>query len=99
MNWEYKERLDLIKNLKIISCIKDNILVHYRIYPIEGYMLWIPTLDKYECDDDENIMLDENGEPILISHYYTNGGATAMPTYDWRVNPNQYQAIRIKESD
>lgn len=93
MDWTYKENFDLIENLRIVSCINDGKLVHYRIYPAEGYVLWIPTLDEYEYDDEGNLLLDENGESVLLRHYYTQGGATALPTYDFAANPNEYQAV------
>ena len=42
-------------------------------------------------DEEGNIILDENNEPILIP-YRTYGGATALPNYDWTANPDGFSA-------
>ena len=96
--WTYTDNLTLIANLIIRSCFKDGVLIHYRIYPVEGYVLRIPCFDEYQMDEDGNYVLDENGERILVVPYRTYGGATEMPNYDWTTNPENYYAELYDES-
>ena len=104
--WTYTDDLTLLANLIIRSNYKDGVLIHYTIYPCEGYMLRIPELDEYKMDEEGRFILDENGERILETPYRSNGGATEMPSYDWALNPCNYyaelyeeEAQEIKEGD
>ena len=95
--WTYTDDLTLIANLIIRSNFKDGVLIHYTIYPCEGYVLRIPELDKYQMDEEGRFILDENGERILEKPYRSNGGATEMPSYDWALNPCGYYAELCEE--
>ncbi len=95
--WTYTDDLTLLANLIIRSNYKDGVLIHYTIYPCEGYMLRIPELDEYKMDEEGRFILDENGERILEMPYRSNGGATEMPSYDWALNPCSYYAELCEE--
>ncbi len=90
--WTYTDDLTLVEKLIIKSCFRDGELIHYRIYPVEGYVLRIPELDEYKMDEDGNLVFDENGDGILVTPYRSYGGATEMPDYDWELNLDRYCA-------
>ena len=96
--WSYTYDDTLLPNITVKSCIKDGTLDFYQLYPDEGYVLRIPTLDKYQMDDEGNYVLDENGEHILVTPYRTYGGAVELPGYDWTTNPEGYYAELYDES-
>lgn len=95
--WTYTDYTTLIPNLMIRGAFKDGVLIHYRIYPVDGYVLRIPELDEYQTDKDGNYILDGNGERILLTPYRSYGGATEMPNYDWTLNPCGYYAELYEE--
>ena len=95
--WTRSEPIyDLIPNLYIQKVYKDGVLQYHLIYPCEGYVLHIPSGDSLSYDDDDNLILDENGNTV-INPYYSQGGATASVTYDFATNPEGYKAILAKE--
>ena len=89
--WTFEDDLTILENIIVRSRFKDGVLMHYQIYPCEGYILRIPILDEYEVDENGNFVLDENGEKILIP-YSSDGGATELPSYNWQANPSGYFA-------
>lgn len=96
-NWTYTSNFNLLPNIDVRSVFCDGILKRYDLYPCEGYVLWLPSGDNYEYDDEGNLILDENGNPILINHYYMRGGATVQLNYDFTTNPEGYQAVLYEE--
>lgn len=95
--WSFTDDYSILPNLYIRSQFKDGALQFYEIYPCDGYVLRIPSGDEYQMDKEENLILDENGNPILVRPYRTYGGATAMPNYDWTTNPENYYAEPYEE--
>lgn len=90
---------NIIPNLDIISYHDENsVLRMYEIFPLDGYVLRIHSFDEYQIDEDENFILDENGNKTLISPCRTWGGATAVPSYDWQTNPNGFTAELYEEN-
>lgn len=69
-----------IENLNIISCIDDNKIIFYEVYPKEGYVIRTPIFDE--------IIEDENGKKLLSLGYAS--AMTEAASYDWKVNPNEY---------
>lgn len=96
--WTRTSNLNVLANLDVQSVYKDGVFMWYELFPCDGFVLWVPSGDEYEYDDEGNLVLDENGNPILINHYYTWGGATVMPNYDFATNPNGYAAVPYDES-
>lgn len=96
MSWTFSDNTEILPNLRVRSQFKDGILQFYEVYPVSGYKLWIPELDNYEYDDEGEIVKDENNNPIVLQHYYTDGGATEFPDYDFTVNPDGLQAILLE---
>lgn len=90
--WTYTDDLTMLENLIIRSNFKDGALEFFQVYPCEGYVLRIPALDEYELDEDGNFVYDKTGEKILVSEYRSDGGATAMPNYNWEENPTGFCA-------
>ena len=95
--WTFTDNLTILANLIVRGCFKDGVLIHYELYPCDGYVLRIPILDEYEMDEEGNLVLDENGDPILVMPYRSYGGATVMPNYDFTTNPNGYCAELYEE--
>ena len=95
--WTHTDDLTLIDNLIIRSNFKYGVLIHYTIYPVDGYVLRMPELDEYQMDDEGNFVLDENGNKILVTPYRSYGGATVLPNYDWATNPDNYYAEKYNE--
>ena len=78
---------NILPNLNVKHCFNDDgTLSHYTIYPAKNYVLHISSLDEPVIDD----MGNETGE---IKPYYTDGGATALKTYDFKTNPKGFEAI------
>lgn len=94
MIWTHSDNYDLIPNLYIRSHFKDGVLQFYSLYAIDGYVLYSPANDSYIYNEDGEIIYNENGSPA-IEPYYSQGGATEMPTYDWKINPKKWQAILL----
>lgn len=83
--WTYTDDYSLLPNLYVRSKFFDGVLKFYQVYPCEGYVLRILANDEYKRDEEGNIALDENGNPIIIP-YRTYGGAVELPNYDWVEN-------------
>lgn len=96
MEWTYSDNYNLIPNLYIRSHYKNGVLSHYQIYAIDGYVLYSPSNNRYMYDENGEIIYDESENPI-VEPYYSWGGATEMPTYDWANNPKQWQAVLHEE--
>lgn len=96
--WRFEDSYDLLPNIRIKSAYKDDILFYHQIYPIDGYVLRIPTVDTYQMDEDGDFLLDENGNKIIESEYRTTGGAMVVKDYNWEENPNQYTAEKYNEN-
>ena len=97
MAWTYADNYNLVPNLYVRSHFdNEGVLSHYQIYPCIGYVLYSPTNDSYVYDDNGEIVYDENGNPVT-EPYYSWGGATEMPDYNWTTNPNQWQAVPYEE--
>lgn len=69
-----------IENLNIISCIDDNKIVFYEVYPSEGYVIRTPIFDE--------IIEDESGKKLLSLGYVS--AMTENASYDWNGNINNY---------
>lgn len=87
--WTYEDNWSILPNLNVKSCFKDGVLKHYRLYPAEGYVLHVPSGDTPIFDDE--------GNQIGTQPYYTYGGATVLPSYDFATNPNNYHADLYEE--
>lgn len=96
--WTYTDDYSLLPNLYVRSRFLDGVLKHYQVYPCEGYVLRISANDEYERDEEGNIILDENGNPIIIP-YRSYGGAVAMPTYDWVENSYGFRAELYEDDE
>ncbi len=98
MAWTYTDDYNVLPNLIVRRVFLDGILKRYDLYPCDGYVLHIPSGDGYLCDENDNIVLDENGNPIVTEPYYTWGGATVRLNYDFVTNPENYHADLYDES-
>lgn len=96
--WTYTDDLTILENLIVRSRFKDGVLKYYQVYPCDGYVLRIPIVDEYKMDEDGNLVLDENGNPILVTPYRSYGGSTEMPNYDWSANPSGFYAEVYEEN-
>lgn len=93
MAWTFMDDYNVLPNLYLRRHYdEENTLMLQQLYPCEGYALHIPSGDEYEYDNEGNLVLDENGNPIVIAPYYTLGGATVIRTYDFVTNSNNYHA-------
>ena len=92
MAWTYENNYNILPNLNVKSVFQDGVLKRYDVYPCDGYVLRIYSLDEYEMDENGNFVLDENGNKILITPYRSYGGATARLNYDWATNPKGFAA-------
>lgn len=92
MAWTHTDDYNVLPNLIVRSKFLDGVLKRYELYPCEGYVLHIPSNDEYERNNDGNLVLDENGNPIVTRPYYSLGGATVRLNYDFTTNPNNYHA-------
>jgi hypothetical protein len=88
--WTHSDDYNVLPNLYVRSCFKDGVFKWYEIYPCDGYVLRILSLDGYQTD--------ENGNKILETPYRSEGGAMEMPNYDFATNPNGYIAELYDES-
>ena len=94
--WTYTDDYSILPNLYIRSIFKDGVFKWYEIYPCEGYVLRAAYLDGWLTDEEGNLVLDENDNPILVP-YYSGGGAMVGGNYDWEANPNGYAAELYEE--
>lgn len=69
-----------IENLNIISCIDNNEIIFYEVYPEEGYVIRTPIFDE--------IIEDESGKRFLALGYAS--AMTENASYNWSENPNNY---------
>lgn len=97
-NWTYSYDYDVLPNLYAKNCFKDGVLKWKEIYPCEGYVLRITSLDMFRIDENGNFVLDENGNRILEIPYRTWGGAMCATNYNFAVNPDGYMAELYDES-
>ena len=95
--WTSKEIIDILPNLMAKCHYKDEILQFYQLYPMWGYLLHVPSGDGTQIDEEGNPVLDENGNEIVVP-YLSEGGATALPNYDFISNPLGFEAV-IKEAE
>ena len=95
--WTHTDDCTILPNLIIRSVFLDGVLIHYRIYPVDGYVLRVLCFDEYLMDENGDYVLDENGERILVTPYRSYGGAVEMPDYDWATNPENYYAELYEE--
>lgn len=95
--WSRSEPIyDLIPNLYVQKVFKNEDFQYYLIYPCEGYMLHIPSGDSVAYDEEDNIVLDENGKTV-VEPYLTMGGATTSANYDFESNVDGFKAVKSKE--
>lgn len=91
--WTRSEPIyDLIPNLYVQKVFKDGEFQYYVLYPCEGYLLHIPSGDSLKYDDEDNLILDKRGNPV-IEPYLTLGGATASSMYDFSLNSEGYKGV------
>lgn len=88
--WTYQDDWDKLPNINVKHCYRDGVLVHYALYPAEGYVLHVPSGDDFAYDDEGNLT-DE------LIPYYTYGGATVLPGYNFTSNPRNYHADLYEE--
>lgn len=86
--WTYVNNYNLLPNINVRGAYRDGVLIHYGLYPLEGYVLHLPDGDYRDIDEEGN----EIYEP-----YYTWGGATVLPNYDFVTNPKGYEAVPYQE--
>ena len=88
--WTYTDNLTLLENLIVRSHFKDGVFRWFELYPVDGYVLHIPSGDYTEYDDEGNI--------IIYDPYYTWGGAMVIDAnYDWTTNPEGYEALPYED--
>lgn len=97
VSWTFSDNAEILPNLRVRSQFKEGVLQFYEIYPSHGYKLWIPQLDEYEYSNEGEIVTDKDGDPVVLQHYYTDGGATEFPDYDFETNPDSLQAVLIDD--
>ena len=91
--WTRSEPIyDLIPNLYVQKVFRDDVLQYHIIYPCEDYVLHIPSGDSFLYDDDDNLVLDDNGNTV-INPYSSLGGATASANYDFATNFEGFEAV------
>lgn len=95
--WTIQEIFDILPNIIIKAHYKDEVLQFYQLYPVQNYLLHVPSGDSIEKDEEGNPILDENGEEIIVP-YLSEGGATTLKNYDFEINPLGFEAI-IKEAE
>ena len=95
--WTSKPLTDILPNVTAQCHYKDKVLQFYQLYPAKGYLLHVPSGDSTQIDDEGNPVLDENGSEIIVP-YLSEGGATALPNYDFISNPLGFEAV-IKEAE
>lgn len=95
--WTTNDLLDILPNITAKCHYKDEVLQFYQLYPVEGYLLHVPSGDSKQMDEEGNPVLDENGNEIIVP-YLSEGGATALPNYDFISNPLGFEAV-IKEAE
>lgn len=88
--WSYQDNWDLLPNINVKHWYRDGVLIQYELYPASGYVLHVPNLDEIVYDDDGN-PTDE------VIPYYTYGGGTELPDYDFATNPENYHADLYEE--
>lgn len=71
-----------IENLNIISCIDNNEVVFYEVYPEDGYIIRTPIFDE--------VIVDENGDEFFYLGYAS--AMTESANYNWSENINNYSA-------
>ena len=90
--WTTNDLLDILPNIMAKAHYKDEVLQFYQLYPMWGYLLHVPSGDSKQMDEEGNPVLDENGNEIIVP-YLSEGGATALPNYDFKTNPLGFEAI------
>lgn len=66
--------------------------VIYRIKANEGYVLHDNTLDAPAYDENDEPLLDENGNPVIILGF-TAGTCAVSTSYDFEVNPRGFYTV------
>lgn len=90
--WTTEEQINVLPNIYAKCHYKDGILQFYQLYPTWGHMLHVPNGDSVQIDEEGNLVLDENGNEIIIP-YLSEGGATALANYDFTSNPLGFKAV------
>ena len=88
--WTFQDDWNKLPNINVKHYYLDGVLIMFELYPEEGYVLHVPSGDEHALDDEGN-PTDE------IIPYYTGGGATEFPNYDWEANPENYHADLYEE--
>lgn len=97
----YYDVTPVYENTTMKARYVDDVIGHYRIYPVEGYVLHDKALDW------EDAILDENGNPVMefdpetgapifpteLKLGYTTGSATVPANYDFAANPREFYAV------
>lgn len=96
MAWTHVDNFDKLPNINARAAYQDGVLKRYNLYPLDGYVLHIPSGDSLSYDEEDNLILDENGNAVIMP-YYTWGGATASANYDFVTNPEGYEAVPYEE--
>lgn len=87
--WTYTDDLTILQNIIVRSKFLDGVLQFYELYPVEGYVLYNPSVTQYDEDEEGN---------LIQVPYYTWGGATVSANYDFTTNPRGYCAVLYDES-
>ena len=87
--WTYIDNFDKLPNINARAAYKDGVLRLYELYPVDGYVLHVPSGDFTEHNKDGNVILHEP--------YYTWGGATCAANYDFAANPEGYKSVLRSE--
>lgn len=89
MEWQIIEKTGILPNIIIKEYRQGDTLSHLELVPFSGYSLWLPSGDEYKYNDNGEMELDNTGNPIVLSKYYTS--KIALPkNYDFTAN---YQKI------
>ena len=73
-------------NINIYNRYRDGVLVAYRAYPYDGYVMYDTTanLTAPKLDEDGNIIFDEDGNAIEVPviQYFTMAGLSINYNFD-----------------
>ena len=84
-----KELYDVnILGLEVFLVRQDGLPKHYAIFPADGFLVRVPTLDA-ETEDEQGM--------AQVIRYVSRGGCAEQLSYDWSVNPKGYAAVKETE--
>ena len=81
---KYIDNYNLLPNIRVEVYYNENNEIRLQlIYPCEGYILRITSLDEYFTDEENK---------NFLKPYRTQGGATVQSNYNWSDNTRGFSA-------